>query len=1145
MLTDSTMGEVVLALEAVLALQESGDSLVVSGRFYNNSNSFMKSGKIILSRTLRMMGDIESLGKKKRQNKLFLPCNSPAESGNTCQDVKVADSGLKIFNLDELKKASRNFSDDMVVGEGAFGKVYIAWFEKETFFPSKPGSGIPVAVKKLNPDGYQGFEEWQMEVKLLGELSHPNVIKLLGYCSKDRDLLLVYEFMHKGSLENYILKPKGLGRTLSWSTRVKIMLGTAKGIAFLHNSENQIIIRDVKTSNILLDQDFNAKIADLGLARSGPISGETHLITQVMGTYGYAAPEYVETGYLNGKNDIYAFGVVLLETLTGLRVFDKTRAKNEQDLVQWARPILLKKKKLMTIVDPGLGDDYPQEAMYKCAKLVLKCTKTESKDRPSIEQVLQSLERISCMKKECFLMFLHSLLCISSSVGFPDSTPVDSSGSWTPKLLSIQPTFERWQEAFTGVTLVIILLNIIVYKMMKLQETSLGENNIPPSLSHEHLCRRFLLSEMQLATNSFDESMIIGKGGFGKVYRGVIDDGATMVAIKRSDSRSKQGANEFWTEIRLLSGFRHSNLVSLIGYCDEFDEMMVVYEYISGGNLAERLYKLNGSSQKCSCVSWVDRLKICIGAARALDYLHTGTGVHHRVIHRDVKSSNILLDENNTAKVSDFGVSKVSTMDQESTHVSTDVKGSFGYFDPSYFLTRRLTRKSDVYSFGVVLLEVLCGRPSVDPSLGENDLGLVGWAQQFIEEGTSNRIIDPSLMGLTPSSRVKAQIMPNCLKAFLELADKCLQTRPKDRPTMGEVVVALEAVLALQKKGDSLVLSSHSDSNSNSSMKSGKIISLSRTLRNMLLAKRPVMGDVELQDGKKRQNKWFLRGSFSNKQASQTESGDTFQEVKVADSGLKIFNLDGLRKATRNFSDDMVVGEGAFGKVYIGWLQQETYAPSKLGSGIPVAVKKHNTDGYQGFEEWKAEVELLGKLSHPNVVKLLGYCSEDRDLLLVYEFILKGTLENFVLKQGVGRTLSWSIRVKIMIGTAKGIAFLHNKENQIIFRDLKTSNILLDEEFNAKISDLGLARHGPINGETHVITEVMGTYGYAAPEYVATGYLNGKNDIYALGVVLLEILTGLRVFDKTRPENEQDLVQWARPMLPKRKKLMSYSRPES
>nr|GEV48700.1 putative serine/threonine/dual specificity protein kinase, catalytic domain-containing protein [Tanacetum cinerariifolium] len=479
-------------------------------------------------------------------------------------------------------------------------------------------------------------------------------------------------------------------------------------------------------------------------------------------------------------------------------------------------------------------------------------------------------------------------------------------------------------------------------------------------------------------------------------------------------------------------------------------------------------------------LSWVQRLKICIGAARALDYLHTGTGVKNRIIHRDVKSSNILLDENMAAKVSDLGVSKIGPVDQPCTHVSTDVKGSFGYFDPNYFMTRRLTRKSDVYSFGVVLFEVLSGRPAVDPSLGDDELGLVGWAQRNIKEGTLNDIIDLNMRGLTPCSRMKIQIMPDCLKAFVEIAVKCLQTRPKDRPTMSEVVVALEAALALQERGDYLVCSRYDNGeqiSSSSYSKSGKIMTLSRMLRNILPAKTPVRPDVK--DGsslgkKKKQHRWLISSKLSKK-VIPSESGASFQEVEVEDSGLKKFSLDNLKVVTRNFSDDMVVGEGAFGKVFKGWVEPETYVPSKVGSGIVVAIKKLDLDGYQGIEEWQ-----------------------------------KGDLDSYILKQRYGLSLPWSMRVKIMIGTAQGIAYLHTEENQIIYRDLKTSNILLDQNFNAKIADFGLARHGPINGDTHLSTQVMGTHGYAAPEYIATGYLNGKNDIYAFGVVLLETLTGLR-----------------------------------
>lgn len=308
------------------------------------------------------------------------------------------------------------------------------------------------------------------------------------------------------------------------------------------------------------------------------------------------------------------------------------------------------------------------------------------------------------------------------------------------------------------------------------------------------VCCHFSLADIKAATQNFDEEFVIGRGGFGKVYKGIIGDEASSVAIKRLDLGSKQGAPEFWTELEMLSKFRHSHLVTLIGYCNAFNEMIIVYEYMPGGTLADRLYKIGRSrDDNSSRLSWVQRLKICAGAARGLEYLHTGIAIQERVIHRDVKSSNILLDENGEAKISDFGLSKIGPANQAWTHVSTNVKGTFGYLDPEYFFTHRLTRKSDVYGFGVVLFEVLCGRPAVDVGLEEEQRSLAGWAKQCIQEGRVQQMVDPSLSG---------SILENCLSVFAQIAHQCLHNSSKMRPTMAEVVTKLDYALALQETID-------------------------------------------------------------------------------------------------------------------------------------------------------------------------------------------------------------------------------------------------------------------------------------------------------------------------------------------------------
>ncbi|OEL30848.1 putative receptor-like protein kinase [Dichanthelium oligosanthes] len=209
------------------------------------------------------------------------------------------------------------------------------------------------------------------------------------------------------------------------------------------------------------------------------------------------------------------------------------------------------------------------------------------------------------------------------------------------------------------------------------------------------------------------------------------------------------------------------------------------------------------------------------------------------------------------------------------------------------------------------------------------------------------------------------------------------------------------------------------------------------------------------------------------------------EELKLAFQ-LRRFTFNELKCATRNFRPESLLGEGGFGCVFKGWIEENGTAPVKPGTGLTVAVKTLNHDGLQGHKEWVAEVDFLGNLQHPHLVKLVGYCIEDDQRLLVYEFMPRGSLENHLFRKSL--PLPWAIRMKIALGAAKGLAFLHEEaERPVIYRDFKTSNILLDADYNAKLSDFGLAKDGPEGDKTHVSTRVMGTYGYAAPEYVMTG----------------------------------------------------------
>ncbi|CAM0906724.1 unnamed protein product [Alopecurus aequalis] len=317
-------------------------------------------------------------------------------SGAADEDLSVSlvGSNLHVFTVAELRAATREFASDNFLGEGGFGPVYKG-------FVDKPGlKAQSIAVKLWDPEGAQGHKEWLAEVIFLGQLRHPNLVKLVGYCCEDEHRLLVYEYMAHGSLENHLFD-KHVPATLPWSTRLNIAVGAAKGLAFLHDAEKPVIYRDFKASNILLDSDDKAKLSDFGLAKDGPEGDETHVSTRVMGTHGYAAPEYIMTGHLTSKSDVYSFGVVLLEILTGRHSVDKSRPSREQNLVEYARPGLRDPLRLARrIMDPALEGRYPATAAQKAAAVAHQCLSGSPKNRPDMSAVVEALEPLLAVTED-------------------------------------------------------------------------------------------------------------------------------------------------------------------------------------------------------------------------------------------------------------------------------------------------------------------------------------------------------------------------------------------------------------------------------------------------------------------------------------------------------------------------------------------------------------------------------------------------------------------------------------------------------------------------------------------------------------------------------------------------------------------------
>ncbi|KAK1426612.1 hypothetical protein QVD17_15288 [Tagetes erecta] len=595
----------------------------------------------------------------------------------------------------------------------------------------------------------------------------------------------------------------------------------------------------------------------------------------------------------------------------------------------------------------------------------------------------------------------------------------------------------------------------------------------------QHL--KLTFKEIEVATENF--LTCIGKGGYGQVYRGelLIAGKHTAVAVKRLNENLGQGLKEFLTEIQLLTGQKHPNLVSLLGYCHEEREKIIVYEYAVRGSLDRYIRP----SQTAYCLTWRERLKISVDAARGLDYLHSHVGKHQSIIHRDIKSANILLDDKWVAKISDFGLSKLSLSGLDRSAVITYACGTPGYCEPEYIYSGIVTKKSDVYSFGMVLFELLCGRLC---TVKEDD-GLflsAKMVKESYQKSKLHEIVHPVLW---------KQMSTLSLYKFSKIAYECVQDDREERPPMGVVRKVLEETLKFELS------------------QSGYLANGAVPTDNQPLVIQPIaIPAVQVNKSKK----------FIAVEVAPTDA----QPIVVEPIGVPALQVDELTEVTDNFGVSSQIGEGLFGKVYLGVLR----------SGHAAAIKLLNSST-QPDHEFLAQVSRVSRLKHDNVVQMLGYCVDGGLRILAYEYASYGSLRDILHgRKGVKDeeqrpVLSWAQRVKIAVGAARGLEYLHETaQPNIVHRDIKSSNVLLFDDDVAKIGDFDLSNQAPDMSERTNSTRAF-NFGSHAPEYALTGQLDSKSDIYSFGVVLLELFTGRKPVDHTLPRGKQSLVTWATPML--------------
>ncbi|XP_047943392.1 probable serine/threonine-protein kinase PBL7 isoform X2 [Salvia hispanica] len=312
---------------------------------------------------------------------------SANEADGGSKSSRDGESKARTFTFANLAAATQNFKEENFLGEGGFGRVY-----KGRLLDT----GELVAVKQLDRGGCQGIREFVVEVMTLSMADHPNLVKLIGYCAEGDQRLLVYEYMPLGSLEDHLHGPKLKRKKLDWNIRMNIAAGAARGLEYLHDKmKTPIIYRDLKGSNILLGDGYHPKLSDFGLAKVGPSGDQTHVSTRVMGTYGYCAPDYAMTGQLTFKSDIYSFGVVLLEIITGRRAIDNRKSGPEANLVSWARPLFKDRKRFHQMADPSLEGHYPVRGLYQALAIAAMCVQEQPNMRPLVADIVTALNYLA------------------------------------------------------------------------------------------------------------------------------------------------------------------------------------------------------------------------------------------------------------------------------------------------------------------------------------------------------------------------------------------------------------------------------------------------------------------------------------------------------------------------------------------------------------------------------------------------------------------------------------------------------------------------------------------------------------------------------------------------------------------------------